>query len=102
MAREGVDDLVCADFVVEVDVLAMVEFGDAVFGDCNASFNGSADDEGLEGEFIGDFGSGDYGLAGFCDGGKFAHQRRGSAQLASLRGSLDSAGAAGPYALQQL
>lgn len=73
MAREGVDNLVCADVVVEVDVLAMMNFWDVVFRNCNASFNGSADDEGVRGDFFGDFGFGDYGLAGSCDGGEFAH-----------------------------
>ena len=73
MARKGIDDLVCADVVVEVDVFAMVDLWDVVFGDSNASFNGSADDEGVRGKFFGDFGSRDYGLAGACDGGEFAH-----------------------------
>ncbi len=73
MARKGIDDLVCADVVVEVDVLAMMDFWDVVSGDWNASFNGSADDEGVWGKFFGDFGSGNYGLAGACDGGEFAH-----------------------------
>ena len=73
MARKGVDDLVCADVVVEVDVLAIMDFWDVVFWDWNASFNGFADDEGVRGKFFGDFGFGDYGLAGACDGGEFAH-----------------------------
>ena len=33
MAREGVDDLVCADVVVEVDVLAIIDFRNVVFWD---------------------------------------------------------------------
>ena len=74
MAREGVDDLVCADVVVEIDVLAIIDFWNVVFGDCDAFFDGSADDEGVGGNFFGYLGSGDYGLAGFCDGGEFAHQ----------------------------
>lgn len=32
MARKGIDDLVCADVVVEVDVLAMMDLWDVVFG----------------------------------------------------------------------
>ena len=73
MARKGIDDLVCADVVVEVDVLAMMDFWDVVSGDWNASFNRSADEERVGGEFFGDFGSRNYGLAGACDGGEFAH-----------------------------
>ena len=74
MAREGVDDLICADVVVEVDVLAIMDFWDIVFGDCNASFDRSANDEGVWRDFFGDFGFWYYGLAGACDSGEFAHQ----------------------------
>ena len=33
MARKGIDDLVRADVVVEVDVLAIMDFWDVVSGD---------------------------------------------------------------------
>ena len=89
MAREGVDDLVCANVVVKVDVLAIMNFWDVVFWDCNASFDGPADHEGVWGNFFRYFIFRNYGLAGAGDGGQFAHQGERLAQLA-LRGSLNA------------
>lgn len=51
MAGQGVDDLVCANIVVEVDMLAIVDGLSGSFGDgqWDAFLHGLADEEGVWG-----------------------------------------------------